>query len=120
MTADVVERDVQRTATKWAFIQGIETVDKTDFAVKMRLHVETDCFVQVTPIPKNRSPVMPWYSTVPVFLDATVKEDSGIGIPLKRLVNTTSHQKANALFRWMNSSQKYNGFSRTRPSCDLP
>lgn len=47
MTADVVERDVQRTATKWAFIQGIETVDKTDFAVKMRLHVETDCFVQV-------------------------------------------------------------------------
>lgn len=47
MTADLVERDVQRTAAKWAFIQGVETVDKTDFAVKLRLHVDTDCFVQV-------------------------------------------------------------------------
>ena len=47
MTADTVERDAQRTAAGWAFIQRVETVDKTDFAVKLRLYVDTDCFVQV-------------------------------------------------------------------------
>lgn len=47
MNADAVERDVQRAASKWAFIRQVETVDKTDFAIKLRLHIETDCFIQV-------------------------------------------------------------------------
>jgi len=32
---------------KWAFIQNTETIDKTDYAVKMRLYIDVDCFVQV-------------------------------------------------------------------------
>ncbi len=47
MTADDVERDVRRAAAEWVFIREVETVDKTEHAVKMRLHVDTDCFVQV-------------------------------------------------------------------------
>jgi hypothetical protein len=47
VSTNAVERDVQRTAAKWAFVQRVETVDKTDDAIKMRLHVDTDCFVQV-------------------------------------------------------------------------
>lgn len=47
MTADEVERHVQRTALQWAFILDVETVDKADHTVKMRLHVDRDCFVQV-------------------------------------------------------------------------
>lgn len=47
MNTGGVERDVQRTAAKWAFIQYVETVDKTGDAIKLRLHIDIDCFVQV-------------------------------------------------------------------------
>jgi hypothetical protein len=47
VTSDDVERDVRRAAAEWVFIREVETVDKTEHAVKMRLHVDTDCFVQV-------------------------------------------------------------------------
>ena len=47
MTADDVERDIQRIATEWAFIQDVKTVDKAENMIKMRLHVDTDCFIQV-------------------------------------------------------------------------
>jgi len=36
MSADAVERDVQRTTAQWAFIQRVETIDKTDSTVKLR------------------------------------------------------------------------------------
>ena len=47
MSTDAVEREVQRTAAKWAFVRRVETVDKTDVAIKLRLHIDTDCFIQV-------------------------------------------------------------------------
>lgn len=47
MNTSAVERDVQRTAAQWAFIQHVETVDKTGDAIKLRLHIDTDCFVQI-------------------------------------------------------------------------
>ena len=47
MSTDAVERDVRRSAAQWAFIQHVETIDKTDFTVKLRLHVDTECFIQV-------------------------------------------------------------------------
>lgn len=47
MTPDAVERDVQRAAAQWAFIQRVATIDKTDFTIKQRLHVDVECFVQV-------------------------------------------------------------------------
>lgn len=47
MNADAVEQEVRRTAREWAFIRQVETVDKTDAAIKLRLHIVTDCFVQV-------------------------------------------------------------------------
>lgn len=47
MNADAVERDVRRTAAQWAFIRQVETIDKTDLTIKLRLHVDTECFVQV-------------------------------------------------------------------------
>ena len=31
----------------WAFVRRVETVDKTDAAIKLRLHIDTDCFIQV-------------------------------------------------------------------------
>jgi hypothetical protein len=47
MNPNAVERHVQRTAARWAFVQQVETVDKTDDAIKLRLLIDTDCFVQV-------------------------------------------------------------------------
>ncbi len=47
MTPDDVERDAQRTAAEWAFIRVVDTIDKTDHTIKLRLHVDSDCFVQV-------------------------------------------------------------------------
>ncbi len=47
MSADGVERDVRHAAAQWAFVQSVETIDKTDFTVKLRLHVDTECFIQV-------------------------------------------------------------------------
>lgn len=47
MTTDAVESDVGRAAAQWAFIQRVATIDKTDCTIKLRLHVEVECFVQV-------------------------------------------------------------------------
>lgn len=47
MKTDEVELDAQRLATEWAFIRAVETIDKTDYTIKMRLHVGPDCFVQI-------------------------------------------------------------------------
>lgn len=41
------ERDVRQVAAQWAFIQSIVTVDRSDYAVKLRLHVDTECFIQI-------------------------------------------------------------------------
>lgn len=47
MNTSAVERDVRHTAAQWAFVRYVETVDKTGDAIKLRLHIDTDCFVQV-------------------------------------------------------------------------
>jgi hypothetical protein len=47
VTVDDFERHVQEVASKWAFVHSVHTVDKTDHAIKMRLHVTADCFIQV-------------------------------------------------------------------------
>lgn len=47
MTAAEFERDVQQVADQWAYVQWVVTVDKTDYAVKLRLHVDAECFIQV-------------------------------------------------------------------------
>jgi hypothetical protein len=47
VSTDAVESEVQRTAVNWAFVRRIETVDKTDDAIKLQLHIDTDCFIQV-------------------------------------------------------------------------
>ncbi len=47
MSTSAVERDVHRAAANWAFVRHVETVDKTSDAIKLRLHIDTDCFVQV-------------------------------------------------------------------------
>ena len=47
MSTDAVEHEVQRTVANWAFVRRVETVDKTDAAIKLRLHIDTDCFIQV-------------------------------------------------------------------------
>ncbi len=47
MNADEFEQDVLRVAGEWAYLRSAETVDKTDYAIKLRLTVDTECFVQV-------------------------------------------------------------------------
>jgi len=47
MSTDTVEREARRTAAKWAFVRRVEMMDKTDAAIKLRLHIDTDCFVQI-------------------------------------------------------------------------
>lgn len=47
MTVDDFESVSRGAAAEWAFIQFVEIVDKTDQALKLRLHVDGECFVQV-------------------------------------------------------------------------
>ena len=47
MTAADFERNTRQIAADWVFVQWITTVDKTDYAIKLRLHVDTECFVQI-------------------------------------------------------------------------
>lgn len=46
MTPDEIEDDILAAARNWAFIRSSVTVDKTAHALKMRLHIVPDCFVQ--------------------------------------------------------------------------
>lgn len=47
VTAADFERDVREVAAQWAFIQSLVTVDRADYAVKLRLHVDAECFIQI-------------------------------------------------------------------------
>lgn len=47
MNVDDFEQDVVQIAGEWSFILSAEIVDKTDHAIKLRLHIDTECFVQV-------------------------------------------------------------------------
>jgi hypothetical protein len=41
------EHDVRQVVTQWAFIQRVVTVDKADYAIKLRLYIDGECFIQV-------------------------------------------------------------------------
>ena len=47
MIAEDFERFVRNTVSDWAFITHVNTVDRTDYALKMRLIVDAECFVQI-------------------------------------------------------------------------
>jgi hypothetical protein len=47
VNVDEFEAYVIQNAAEWAYIRLIETIDKTDHAVKIRLFVDPECFVQV-------------------------------------------------------------------------
>lgn len=46
MTAAAFAHAVQQEAAQWAFIQWVVIIDSTDYAVKLRLHVDAECFVR--------------------------------------------------------------------------
>ena len=45
MNINEFERQVLMTAEQWSFLRSIDTIDKTDYAVKLRLHVDAECFI---------------------------------------------------------------------------
>jgi len=47
MTVDEFERQTYHTVQKFSFIKAVATVDKTTNTIKLRLHIASDCFVQV-------------------------------------------------------------------------
>ncbi len=47
MNVDEFERDALMVVGEWSFLRSADTIDKTDYAVKLRLHVDTECFIQV-------------------------------------------------------------------------
>jgi len=47
VTTDDFEGEARHSAAEWAFVQLVETVDKTDHAIKLRLHINPECFIQV-------------------------------------------------------------------------
>ena len=94
MSTDAVERDVQRTAAKWAFVQRVETVDKTDDAIKLRLHIDTDCFVQV--YVNTRRDWLRVTGVNPQPQNSQPATGHGRRRRWPRCVSTTSHLKASA------------------------
>lgn len=53
MTPDDAEKTIRRTAAEWVFIQAAVLVDKTEHALKMRLHIDSACFVQIYANPQK-------------------------------------------------------------------
>lgn len=47
MNIDEFQPITLATAEEWSFLRSVDTVDKTDYAIKLRLHIDTDCFIQV-------------------------------------------------------------------------
>lgn len=47
MNVDEFERHILTAAAQWSFLRTVDTVDKTDYAVKLRLHVDVECFIQI-------------------------------------------------------------------------
>jgi len=47
VSVDAFEQGILRTTDEWSFIRSAETIDKTDQAIKLRLHVDAECFVQI-------------------------------------------------------------------------
>ena len=119
MSTDAVEREVQRTAAKWAFVRGVETVDKTDVAIKLRLHIDTDCFIQV--YTNTRKQII---SYAVVFnrgriLGRDCDWVCGTVIRQESRINMISHPTVNAPYHWTNSSKKHSRFFKTKGSYNL-
>lgn len=53
MSPDEFEEVVRTTAADWAYIQWISLLDKTEHALKMRLHIDSACFVPVYANPQK-------------------------------------------------------------------
>jgi hypothetical protein len=47
MTTAETEQNFRRIAADWFYIRYVETIDRTEGALKMRLYVDAECFVQV-------------------------------------------------------------------------
>lgn len=47
MNVDELERDFLATAGEWSYIRSADVIDKTDYAIKMRLYVDNECFIQI-------------------------------------------------------------------------
>jgi hypothetical protein len=47
VTTDDFEYQVESVTAQFAFIRRIATLDKADHAIKLRLYVDDECFVQV-------------------------------------------------------------------------
>ena len=119
MSTDAVEREVQRTAAQWAFVRSVETVDKTDAAIKLRLHIDTDCFIQV--YTNTRKQII---SYAVVFNRARILgRDCDGGLwhrhpPGKPDQHDFSPDGQRA-YHWTNSSKKHSRFFKTKGSYNL-
>jgi hypothetical protein len=87
------EQDVRLVAAQWAFIQWIVTIDRTDYAVKLRLHIDEDCFIQVYRNVQNGLISFTLVLIGPECTGVTVMEAPGIGIPAVRPIPMTSQLK---------------------------
>ncbi len=47
MSSGDVEQNIRQVAAEWAFVQDVETIDETEHTLKMRLYVDSACFIQV-------------------------------------------------------------------------
>lgn len=47
MTPDAFEQQTRAEASQFAFIRSIATLNKTAHTIKLRLYIDSDCFVQV-------------------------------------------------------------------------
>lgn len=47
LTPDDLEKDVLQTVAHWAYVRHVTLVDKTEHALKMRLHIDSACFIQI-------------------------------------------------------------------------
>ena len=47
MTTDEFKQEVQSVAAQFTFIHSVVMLDKADHAIKMRLHIDHECFVQI-------------------------------------------------------------------------
>lgn len=44
---DIFEQEIHTIVSRFSYIQQLITLDQTAYTIKLRLHITTDCFVQI-------------------------------------------------------------------------
>lgn len=107
MNVDEFERHILTAAAQWSFLRTVDTVDKTDYAVKLRLHVDVECFIQIYANVHKASLATRLFSIDRASMGEIMKEEPGTDTHTANRITMMYRRRVGQRSPWHNSLPKH-------------